>query len=323
MTSQPDDKTIAMDQNSDNRLDLPRIDMQQLLNLLIVAETGSFRKAGTYLDIGQSAVSRRVQRLEDVLGVSLFERRSSGARLTPVGMRFAEKVRKTLHDLGEAIEVAQSGAVARNGVLRLGLLEVFSHGPLRTVIERFLTEYADVDFDFVESNRSDLLTLLSHRRIDVVYAAGIPTVDIGDGLLLANEAIFLAVPSNHHWAGQERLDWAEIEAATFIVSAREPGPAIHDYIVRRTSRLGQAANVRRVRFGRQGIMNLVGLGLGVSLVADHWRDVAYRNVTFIPVGDENERVPFSLTWRPENDNPALRRFISLARIEAKKDGVPS
>ncbi|WP_119165594.1 LysR family transcriptional regulator [Algihabitans albus] len=304
-------------------MDLLPIKMQHLLNLLIVAETGSFRKAGTHLDIGQSAVSRRVQRLEDLLGVSLFERRPGGARLTPVGNRFAERVRRILDDLNEAIEAAQSGAVAQIGVLRLGLIESFSRGPLRGVIERFLAEYADVELNLIESDRSDLFTLLSHRRIDLVYAAGMPTPEIGDGLLLANETIFLAVPSQHQWACRERLSWKEIEAATFIVSAREPGPAIHDYIVRRTSNLGRVASVRRHRFGREGIMSLVGLGLGVSLVADHWRGVRYPNVTFVPLGDEDERVPFSLSWRPENDNPALRRFLSLARIEAKRNGALS
>lgn len=70
-------------------------------------------------------------------------------------------------------------------------------------------------------------------------------------------------------------------------------------------------------------MTLVGLGLGVSLVADHWRGVTYPNVSFVPIGDVNEKVPFSITWRPENDNPALRRFISLARIEAQRNGALS
>ena len=57
-------------------------------------------------------------------------------------------------------------------------------------------------------------------------------------------------------------------------------------------------------------MNLVGLGLGVSLVAEHWCGVSYPGVVFRPVGEEDERVRFSLVWRPENDNPALRRFVA-------------
>ena len=65
-------------------------------------------------------------------------------------------------------------------------------------------------------------------------------------------------------------------------------------------------------------MNLVGLKLGVSLVAEHWCGVSYPGVVFRPVGEPYERVRFSLVWRPENDNPALRRFVSLARVHAQK-----
>ena len=119
-------------------------------------------------------------------------------------------------------------------------------------------------------------------------------------------------------ADRERLKWEDVADATFVVSAREPGPEIHDYIIRRVSDLGRTATVRRHRLGREGIMTLVGLGLGVSLVADHWRGVSYPNVAFVPIGDDEERVPFALAWRPENDNPALRRFVSLARVHARK-----
>jgi hypothetical protein len=63
-------------------------------------------------------------------------------------------------------------------------------------------------------------------------------------------------------------------------------------------------------------MNLVGLGLGATLMCNHWRGVCYPNVKFVPIG-ENERVPLSLTWRPENENPALRRFLSLAHAMAR------
>ena len=111
-----------------------------------------------------------------------------------------------------------------------------------------------------------------------------------------------------------------------MVSAAEPGPEIHEYLIRRLADLGRSPIVMQHRIGREGIMNLVGLGLGVSLVADHWLGVQYPNVAFVPIGAEDESVQFSLVWRPENDNPALRRFVSLARAHAKKaasDGAAS
>lgn len=305
----------------DRRLALLPIDLHHLLSFLVVAETGSFRKAGTYLDVGQSAISRRVQRLEDLLGASLFERRPSGARLTPIGARFAARVRTILSDLDEAIEAAQSGAVARTGELKLGVTELLSSGPLQAVIERFLADHPGVELDLLEADYSRLFTQLSHRQIDLALTVGMPGPETGDRLVIADEAVFLAVRSDHSWACRKRLSWKEVKDAAFIVSARAPGTTVHDHALRRMCSPDQGLKVRRFSVGQEGILSLVGLGLGVSLMTGKRLGFQYPNITFVPIGDTDDTVPFSIAWRPENDNPALRRFISLARIEAKRNGA--
>ena len=304
-------------------IDLAGVEISQLISFLTVAEVGGFRRAAQRLGVGQPAVSRRVQRLEDHLGVSLFERRASGAQLTSAGKRFSALGRAVLSDLASAVDTARASGVAGNGDLTIGLIASLSHGPFRALINRFRVEHENVDLYLTEANRGELLSLLSHRRVDAVLASGEPSPEDGDGLLFADEKIFLAVASDHHWAKLTRLRWDDVREETFVVSNCEPGQEIHDYILRRLSGLGRTVNFRRHRLGREGVMNLVGLGFGVSLVADHWRGVRYPNVTFVPIGDEDETIPFSLIWRPENDNPALRRFISLARIEAQNNGVLS
>ncbi|MEM9309845.1 MAG: LysR family transcriptional regulator [Pseudomonadota bacterium] len=297
--------------------------MQNIETLLVIAETGSFHKAARRMGLGQSAVSRRVQKFEDTLGVSLFERRPNGARLTQAGLEFASSSRSILRDLELAIETVQAAGRADGGQLRIGIIASMSRGPLRNLISAFVREHQDVEICICESNRSELLTELSHRRLDAVVAAGTPDPAVGDGLLLAREPVYLAIPADHKWAQCTRIAWEDVRDLTFIVSADEPGPEIHDYILRQVSDLGQTVKVRRHRLAREGIMTLVGLGFGASLVADHWLGVSYPNVAFIPIGDVGQSVPFSITWRPENDNPALRRFMSLARIEAKRNGVLS
>lgn len=208
--------------------------------------------------------------------------------------------------------------VAAQGHLRVGLIASLSVGLIRDLFIALLADHPEIEVSIQELDRSELLMLLNHREIDVVIAAGEPEPELGDGLLLHRERIYLAVAADHLFAERDRLFWDDVRRTPFIVSAYEPGPEIHDYITRNATGLGQFVHVRRFRLGREGIMNLVGLGLGVSLVANHWRGVSYPNVSFVPIGDEDERVPFSLTWRPENDNPALRRFVSLARVHARK-----
>ena len=87
---------------------LSRLEVQDLIVLLAVAETGSFRRAAIRLRIGQPAVTRRIQKLEDATGVSLFERRRSGAALTSAGTHFIARVRAIIDDIDAALVATHS-----------------------------------------------------------------------------------------------------------------------------------------------------------------------------------------------------------------------
>lgn len=306
-----------------NAQKIGKIQIDDLSALLAVSESGSFRQASLHLEIGQSAISRRVHKIEEALGVSLFERNRSGARLTIAGWRFVDSIRAVNDDLYAAVKAAQHAGIGNNGQLRIGLIASLSRGILRNVINDFRQRHPRVQITFLESDRSDLMTRLSHRSIDVVHAATCASAGLGDALELINEPVYLALPEEHRLADKKQVSWREIIDEAFVVSTHEPGPEISDYLQRKISDLGQRANIRHHRLDREGIMNLVGLGLGISLVAEHWTGVNYPNVVFRRVGDNDERVPFSLTWCPNNDNPALRRFLSLARVHAKAHAVPS
>jgi len=167
-----------------------------------------------------------------------------------------------------------------------------------------------------------MMTMLRHRTLDVVLSVGDPSPENGDGFVLVRAPVYLAVASDAPLAGASQVRCSDVADASFLVSALESGPDIHDYIVRQSTALGQSVSIARHQVSRDGLMNLVGLGLGVTVVGDHAAGAHYPDVQLIPIGD-NEDIPFSICWLPENDNPALRRFISLARIEAKKDGLPA
>jgi DNA-binding transcriptional LysR family regulator len=301
------------------------IEIYDVETVLAVAEAGSFRKAGMLLGIGQSAVTRRIRKLEDVLGVSMFERSAAGARLTVAGWDFATRSRQLANQFLDTVRAAQSAGTAGNGQLRVGLTASLSQGALREVVARFQRLHADVELSFTEADLGELMTSLSHRSIDVVGAAGEPTSEHADMMLLTRAPLYIAVAGDHPLVRRRCVDWSDVAAMSFLVSADVPGPTIHDYIIRRISDFGHLAGIEVQGMRREGLMNLVGLGLGISLVCEQWCGVRYPNVVFIPLKERGkaETIPFSLTWRPENDNPALRRFLSLAREVAKADAASS
>lgn len=177
-----------------------QIDVKDLEVLLTVAETASFRKASIRLSIGQSAISRRIQKLEDLVGVSLFERRSTGAKLTNAGSEFASVASAIVQDLKSAVASAQSNAVGKNGVLKIGFATSLSCGAPRTLLKRFLSAHKDVELALVECERRHMMIMLGHRALDVVLAMGLPPAENGDGLVLAYGPVFLAVATDHPFA---------------------------------------------------------------------------------------------------------------------------
>jgi len=116
------------------------------------------------------------------------------------------------------------------------------------------------------------------------------------------------------------LEVWELQGERFLVTRCAPGPDIHDFIVKRVSDADRSPHIDHFDVGREGLMSLIGIGLGVSLITGAEAGVAYPCVTFVPL--VGETVSFSAVWAPDNDNPALRRFLSNARAMARKHPAP-
>jgi DNA-binding transcriptional LysR family regulator len=104
----------------------------------------------------------------------------------------------------------------------------------------------------------------------------------------------------------------------FIVCQTEKGRAMHDHLITRLAQMDYNPSVQRLDVGRETLMHLVALGLGVNLTREAMVATQFPEVTFRPIVGDAAKIPFSAVWLPTNDNPAFRRFLSLARSLAKK-----
>lgn len=92
------------------------MDLHRLRIFLAAADELSFRRAAVLMGVGQPVVSRQVAALEDELGVTLFERRSTGACLTEAGRVFLADARRIIADVDRAREVVTSVALGRRPI---------------------------------------------------------------------------------------------------------------------------------------------------------------------------------------------------------------
>ena len=242
------------------------LELRDLAVLLVVARTGSFRGAAQILGVEPSAVSRRIRALEDRLGASLFERHRFGVSATNAGRRFQAEVRLVLEGLASAIRDVRQAGEARLGQLDIGVISSLSSRFLGRLLTTFREDHPEVDINFVEGGQQDHVTGIADRSIDLALVLGSSSQGSPDWVKLWTEPVFAALPSDD---ARSRMSMIEFEALTkdqFIVSHDPPGPEVHDFIIRRLSDVNFHPRVQRQKVGREGLLSLVGLGFGISLV---------------------------------------------------------
>lgn len=127
----------------------------------VVAQTGGFTAASGRLSVSPSAVSQTIKRLEELIGVRLFERTSRSLRLTDVGEELLQAVGKPLDDIQGALEAIYSRATSPTGTLRITLSRLAA----KTCILEGLA-------DFVESYPQITLELSTDDRLVDIVASG-------------------------------------------------------------------------------------------------------------------------------------------------------
>lgn len=136
-----------------------------------VAKLGSFASAGKALGISPSGVSKSVARLEDRLGLRLFQRTTRVLSLTDDGRDFYLQCDRLLNELEEAERSMRDRAAAPTGVLKVELPAALGRMRIAPALARLTGQYPELR---VEASFSDQLTDLFEAELDAVVRIGDP-----------------------------------------------------------------------------------------------------------------------------------------------------
>jgi DNA-binding transcriptional LysR family regulator len=132
--------------------------LEEIRTFVAVVQASGFAGASARLGLAKSAVSRRIQDLEDRLGSRLLHRTTRRLSLTETGTEFFERSLKLLADLQEAEDAASKGASEPVGRLRISGPMSFGILCLAPVIGEFIRKYPRLNVDLA----------LNDRRVDLV-----------------------------------------------------------------------------------------------------------------------------------------------------------
>ena len=274
----------------------------------------SFRKAASALGVQQSAISQRMRRLEDHLGVSLFERHPRGVRITAAGQDFLRRVRVLFDQLDQAVTGARAAGRGDQGDLKIGISGSLAGGFLRALVRRYTAEHPEVRIEWREEPPSALLHELRAGRIDVAVVIEPGDIEGCSTTELWRERLYVTLPEGHVLSTRDKVDWEDLRGERFLLSQAPLGQDLNAYMTRQAADRRLYPVIEQAAVSQDTLMCLVGLGRGVSLVPAGWLDIKVPDVALRPLSGEADTVLWSAVWSPNNGNPAWRRFLSTARM---------
>lgn len=287
------------------------IELRHLRHFIAAAEHGSFRKAGAALGLSQSAISRCIAELEDQIGASLFHRHTWGVSQTFAGQRFLSTARKTLRMVGESAHYVAAAGRGENGNVRIGTYSSIASGFLTDLLRRYGEHHSNVRIEMIDGAAHEHVAAIRRLRLDIAFLAGQRDWSDCEHTQLWSEHVFVAMPDCHPLANQESLAWYNLARENFIVSAIAPGEEVHAHLVRELTGVGERPCIDVQSVGLDNLLSLVALGRGLTLVCESMTVARFPGVSYRPILDEI--IPFSAVWSTNNDNPAFRRLLSLAK----------
>ena len=198
-------------------------DLGDLRAFIAVAELASFRAAAEAIHLSQPALSRRVDKLEDALGVRLFDRDTRNVELTAVGRDFVRKARTLLDDLDAMLMGVRDVAANRWGQVTLACVPSTVHYFLPTVLRQYHSRFPRIRVRIVDESANQVLSAVVHGEAELglaITGSDEPTIDFEP---LLTEPFVAACHRDHPLARQRSVTWAELREHDFMTVDKASG----------------------------------------------------------------------------------------------------
>ncbi|MEF9943418.1 MAG: hydrogen peroxide-inducible genes activator [Burkholderiaceae bacterium] len=294
--------------------------LTELKYIVAVARERHFGRAADACFVSQPSLSVAVKKLEDELGVQIFERRSQEVTLTAPGERIVAQAQRVLDEAKRVKEIAAQGKDPLVGPLRLGVIYTISPYLLPGLVRQLLDDAPQMPLLLTENFTVRLLELLRNGEIDVgIMALPLPET----GMLLQplyDETFTVAVPRDHAWADAPSVASADLKQETMLLLGA--GHCFRDQVLEvcpEMARYSAATEGMQKTFEGSSldtIRHMVASGLGLTVLP-------MSSVPVTPAGDSLiSYVPFTapapnrrvvLVWR--------KSFTRTAAIEALRSAI--
>lgn len=243
------------------------MNLRDLKYIIAVAETQHFGKAAERCFVSQPTLSGQIKKLEQELGVTIFERTNRSVETTPVGADILAHARLILEQADVIQQVARAHQDPLAGPLRIGAIPTLSPYLMPLILMPLKQRHPQIRPVLSEELTDTLLQRLRHHEIDVaLLATPVEEPDL-ESVALFDEPFWIAYPTDHRFYHADRITLRDLNRENLLLLAeghclaRQAMDVCH---IRDRQDQGEMADLRASSL--ETLIQLVGTGFGVTLV---------------------------------------------------------
>jgi len=293
-----------------------KIDILGVQAFIAIADRGSFQGAADALHVTQTAITLRLRKLEEFLGVTLIERTTRSIALTEIGRDFLPQARRLLGELADAlVEIRESG-IARRGDVSIACVPTVGVQYLPRIMQAYSARYPHNRIKILDHASSAVAEAVLRREAEFgINIAGEHHPELVS-LPLTEDRYVLICHEDHPLAKRRRIAWVQLQPYPLIFAGEVSGNrALLDPALKANSlALRSFYEVQR----SSTAVGLVAQGVGVAVVPRlAIQKGAYPSVRMVELADPVvSRTLVLVTRKTARLSPAAQALYDTIREQA-------
>ncbi|MBE0459643.1 MAG: LysR substrate-binding domain-containing protein [Pseudoalteromonas prydzensis] len=193
------------------------MNLKDLEYVKAIAHFKHFRKAADACYVSQPTLSGQVKKLEQELGVTLFDRSTKQVTLTVQGERLLSQIKVILEQTQILKELAATSSAPLQGKVRIGIIPTIAPYLLPTLLTSMKEAFAESQFAFVEMQTATILTALDNGELDVAILADVPELKLYHTVNLYKEDFLVAMSTQNNLAKRSKIALDELQACNLLM----------------------------------------------------------------------------------------------------------
>lgn len=287
--------------------------LENVQTFLALAQELNFRRTAERLNLDQSALSRRIQKLEQSLGFRLLDRTTREVSLTQAGQQFYRDNAELLHSYDAAIQSARRVAEGKSGLLRVAYMAFAATELMPQAMLRFRQAhpYIDVRLEYIHTQGQKIA--LANGNVDIGYMIGPFDHPDFTSLQLSSEPLYVVTPRSHPLLLRPKILPSDLADQAIILGNMREWEEYRWRLNDMFSGEGIALNVTLEASNTLALNGLVAAGLGVTIYPESLIGFLGRNVEVRQIMAPSFRSRTVLVWKRSNNSPQVQAFVQVAK----------